>query len=204
MSSQTMVPAITSIPCGSTSSSSSCTSNAARTMLKALVLAVMTLQVSAWGSSSGDDGSVYDASIYGNALDRDWLYSGTGISMKFEGCIWGTVEDNEDSGCMEDSSEDGTTYWYQMANCRRAQAVYSIYAASSSHASCNGGNFKETVRVGEGQVSGWVDGLFCFSVFSHSLFFSSLKTVCYQRWTSRIHLLPCYLRQQQSLFQQRR
>jgi hypothetical protein len=60
--------------------------------------------------------------------------------------MWGYVEDNEDSGCMEDSSEDGTTYWYQMANCRRAQAVYTMYASSSSSsASCNSNNFKESV-----------------------------------------------------------
>ena len=50
---------------------------------------------------------------------------------------------------MEDSSEDGTSYWYQMANCRRAQAVFSVYASSSSHASCNNANFKETVSFYE-------------------------------------------------------
>jgi len=115
-------------------------------LLKVIIISCLALQVSAsWGSGSSSS-SEYDASIYGNALERDWLYSGTGISMKLEGCMWGYVEDNEDSGCMEDSSEDGTTYWYQMANCRRAQAVYSVYASSSSHASCNSGNFKETVR----------------------------------------------------------
>jgi hypothetical protein len=60
--------------------------------------------------------------------------------------MWGYVEDNEESGCMEDGSEDGTTYWYQMANCRRAQAVFSLYATDSgSSASCSNGNFKESV-----------------------------------------------------------
>ena len=60
--------------------------------------------------------------------------------------MWGYVEDSEESGCMENGSEDGTTYWYQMANCRRAQAVFSLYSTdSSSSASCSSSNFKESV-----------------------------------------------------------
>ena len=95
--------------------------------------------VSAWGSDE-------DTAVYGNSLSRDWLYNSKVISMELEGCMWGYVEDNEESGCMEDGSEDGTTYWYQMANCRRAQAVFSLYATDSgSSASCSNGNFKESV-----------------------------------------------------------
>lgn len=81
--------------------------------------------------------------MYGNALNRDWLYDGSKISLELEGCMWGYVEDNEDSGCIEDSSEDGTTYWYQMANCRRAQAVYNLYSGGS----CSSGNFAESVST---------------------------------------------------------
>ena len=92
----------------------------------------------AWGSSSNE----VDASVYGNALNRDWLYDGSTISLKLEGCMWGYVEDNEESGCLEDSSEDGTTYWYQMANCRRAQAVYSLYTGSGC-----GSGFVESVST---------------------------------------------------------
>jgi hypothetical protein len=62
-----------------------------------------------------------------------------------EGCSWGYVGDNDGAGCMENSSQDGTTYWYQMANCRRAQAVFSLYATSSGSAGCNKNNFKESV-----------------------------------------------------------
>jgi len=103
-----------------------------------IVSLLLVLQVSAWGSDE-------DTSIYGNSLSRDWLYNSNAISMQLEGCMWGYVEDNEDSGCMEDSSEDGTTYWYQMANCRRAQAVFSLFATDSGSASCNSGHFKESV-----------------------------------------------------------
>ena len=96
-------------------------------------------RVSAWGSDE-------DTAVYGNSLSRDWLYNSKVISMELEGCMWGYVEDNEESGCMEDGSEDGTTYWYQMANCRRAQAVFSLYATDSgSSASCSNGTFKESV-----------------------------------------------------------
>jgi hypothetical protein len=106
-------------------------------LLMVTIVSLLTMQVAAWGS----DGSGSDTSIYGNALSRDWLYDGSSVSLKLEGCMWGAVSDNEESGCMEDSSEDGTSYWYQMANCRRAQAVYSMYASSS----CGSSSFQESV-----------------------------------------------------------
>ena len=101
----------------------------------------------AWGNSGSSSYSV-DPEVYGHSLTRDWLYDASAISLKLEGCVWGYVEDNEDSGCLEDSSEDGTYYWYQMSNCRRAQAVVSVYATGSGgYASCNSGNFKESVSA---------------------------------------------------------
>lgn len=102
-------------------------------------------QAWAWGGSNSGSDSSTTSSVFGNSLGRDWLSDSKGISIKLEGCLWGYVEDNESAYCMEDSSEDGTTYWYQMANCRRAQAVFSVYAnPSSSNAACNAGNFKES------------------------------------------------------------
>ena len=109
-----------------------------------VIFSLSMRQAAAWGNNNNDNSE--DLSMYGNALNRDWLYDSTSISLKLEGCMWGYVEDNEDSGCMEDSSEDGTSYWYQMANCRRAQAVFSVYASSSSNTGCNKNTFKETVR----------------------------------------------------------
>jgi hypothetical protein len=129
-------------------SSSSSSGMRLNSMLKLILLSALAVQASAWGSSSSD--SDYDVSMYGNSISRDWLYdSSGGMSIQLEGCVWGYVGDSEDSGCLEDSSEDGTESWYQMANCRRAQAVYSVYASTSSHASCNSGNFKETVSFFE-------------------------------------------------------
>jgi hypothetical protein len=111
-------------------------------------------KVSAWGNSNSNG---YDTFIYGNALDRDWVYNSAGINIQVEGCLWAYWQnadgegggEDEESGCLEQSSEDGTTYWYQMSNCRRAQVVFSLYASdSSSSPSCNSGNFKETVSFG--------------------------------------------------------
>lgn len=115
-------------------------------MLKALFLSTVIARATAWGGSS-NSGTEY--SIYGNSLERDWMYDAKGISIKVEGCLWAYWQDKdeEESGCLEESSEDGTTYWYQMSNCRRAQVVWSVYASdSSSSPSCNSGNHKETVR----------------------------------------------------------
>jgi len=106
------------------------------TVLRLTVLSLCAIRAAAWGSSSSNE----DASVYGNALNRDWLYDGSTISLKLEGCIYSVSEDNEDLGCLEDSSEDGTTYWYQMANCRRAQAVFNLYTGSGC-----GGGFQESV-----------------------------------------------------------
>jgi hypothetical protein len=80
------------------------------------------------------------------SMQRDWLYESNVVNLKLEGCVWGYVDgdEREDMGCMDDSSEDGTTYWYMMANCRRAQVAYSLHAASSG-TNCKNGNWKETV-----------------------------------------------------------
>ena len=96
-----------------------------------------------WMSGSDD----LDVSIYGNAMNRAWLYESKSIAMEVQGCIWGYVSDNEEAGCMEDESEDGTTYWYQMANCRRAQVAYSLHASSSGSGTCSSSNFVESVRT---------------------------------------------------------
>lgn len=114
-------------------------------ILKLAVLSLCTVHAAAWGSSSSS--SEVNSAVYGSALDRDWLYDGSALSLKLEGCVWGYVDDSENAGCMAQSSEDGTTYWYQMANCRRAQAVFSVYASSGNNAACNSGNFKESVCI---------------------------------------------------------
>jgi hypothetical protein len=85
-----------------------------------------------------------DPTVYGMSLQRDWLDGAAStVAMKYEGCVWGYAGDRENMGCMADESGDGTTYWYMMANCRRAQVAYSVYASSGS-TSCNKKDFKET------------------------------------------------------------
>lgn len=118
--------------------------NKDRPLLRASLLALLYA-----GSVSGTwMGSNSDTvlSNFGNTLNRDWLYDSTSLSIQVDGCIWGYVSDNEDAYCMEDRSSDGTTYWYQMANCRRAQVAFSMYGSSSSSTSCTTTNFKESVR----------------------------------------------------------
>lgn len=103
----------------------------------------LQLQQRAMASSSSN---TFDASIYGMNMQRDWLYENTVINLKYEGCVWGNVNSDmrENLACMDDESEDGTTYWYMMANCRRAQVAYSLYAASSG-TSCKSSQWKESL-----------------------------------------------------------
>lgn len=122
----------------------SAVANEYSSVLKAVLLSSVIARTAAWGSSS----SSVDYGLYGNSLERSWMYDAKGISIKVEGCLWAYWQDKDEdeSGCLEESSEDGTTYWYQMSNCRRAQVVWSVYASdSSSSPSCNSGNFKESV-----------------------------------------------------------
>ncbi len=97
---------------------------------------------------AGSSSSKVDYSIYGMSMQRDWMYDSKSISIKFLGCVWGYVDaDNgENMGCMPNDSEDGTTSWYQMANCRRAQVAYGMYASSGS-TNCKNGDFKESVSI---------------------------------------------------------
>lgn len=106
----------------------------------------LTIQTAAWGNSNGEQttGMFYPNESY------DWMYSSSNIGMQVEGCVWATTDDNEDVGCMEDESGDGTTYWYQMAMCRRAQVAYSVYATSSGSASCSSSTFKGTFVTQDG------------------------------------------------------
>jgi hypothetical protein len=95
---------------------------------------------------NSNSNSAIDYSIYGMSMQRDWLYNSNHVSMKYLGCVWGYVDaDNgENLGCMPNESEDGTTSWYQMANCRRAQVAYGMYASSGS-TNCKNKDFKESV-----------------------------------------------------------
>jgi hypothetical protein len=110
-----------------------------------LLLLNNILQVQAWGNSgnSDNDGSY---SIYGNGYTRDWLYDGSTLSFEVLGCVWGMVYDSEEAGCLEDESEDGTYNWYMMANCRRPQVAYSVYASDSGSSSCGSSTFVGSVR----------------------------------------------------------
>lgn len=108
-----------------------------------LVCLYQSNNVQGWGND--DDSQSSTNMLYGDTLNRDWLYNSNSISLQLEGCVWGYASDHDDADCMENGSQDGTTYWYQMANCRRAQAVYRMYATSSGSASCTTSNFKESV-----------------------------------------------------------
>ena len=112
-------------------------------LLFSAVLLLLIGDADCWGGN-GNSAAV-DDSAYGNTFVRDWLYDSKSLSISVEGCAWGYVEDSEAVGCMQDESEDGTTNWYMMANCRRPQVVFSVYASNSGSTSCNNNNFVGSV-----------------------------------------------------------
>lgn len=112
-----------------------------------LIALFIQLPVRIFADWSGNSDSDVDLSMYGISMSRDWLYSSTSIAIKYEGCVMGYVDDRENMGCMDDESEDGTSSWYMMANCRRAQVAYSVYATDSGTTSCSTAHFKESLMT---------------------------------------------------------
>ena len=69
------------------------------------------------------------------------------MKMSIHGCVYAQVNDLDDLSCLEKGSEDGTSYWYQMVNCRRAQVAYTIYANDGGNAQCKKDDYIETVSI---------------------------------------------------------
>jgi hypothetical protein len=117
--------------------------------MKSLLSLVLFVQLT--GEALAGSSNYYDSSVFGMSMQRDWMYESGSINMKYEGCVWGYVSDRENMGCMADESGDGTTYWYMMANCRRAQVAYSLYASSNTGGtSCKGGTWQESFVTKDG------------------------------------------------------
>jgi hypothetical protein len=128
--------------------SRSCGSSTAVLLSAFLVLLSPQILVRAWGSSSSSTYSESDYGRYGNGFTREWLYDGSSLSFEVLGCVWGMVDDSEEVGCLQDGSEDGTTNWYMMANCRRPQVAYSVFSSSRSGSSgCNSDSFVGSVCI---------------------------------------------------------
>lgn len=115
-----------------------------------LALALLCqLQIAAGGWGGGNDDGI--PAFYSAAERRsEWMESASKLNIDVIGCAWGNVEGGEDAAddfaCRENESEDGTYYWYQMANCRRAQVVYNIYDGGS----CSATTFKESYMTKTG------------------------------------------------------
>ena len=133
--------------------------------------------ITAWGTSNQQTET--EAIFYQHG-QNEWISSSSNIAMKVEGCVIAATDDNEDVGCMEDESGDGTTYWYQMAGCRRAQVAYSVYATDSGSASCSSAHFKGTVSlllvvycgvVFRCYLGGWLVGIKLWEIIYMSLKF---------------------------------
>mmetsp|Transcript_12406 Transcript_12406/g.16295 ORF Transcript_12406/g.16295 Transcript_12406/m.16295 type:complete len:386 (+) Transcript_12406:282-1439(+) len=123
---------------------------------------LLSVASAGWGTS--DSAS---SAIFGNALNRDWLYDAKGISIEVHGCLNSFMNDQDgDGGCMQQSSEDGTDVWYQMSNCRRAQVAWSVYASDSSGSpSCNSNTFKESF-VTKSSVNDFIDYISNYYTFA--------------------------------------
>ncbi|KAL7497012.1 hypothetical protein ACHAWT_005133 [Skeletonema menzelii] len=104
------------------------------------VAATQLTQAAAWGNNKS--GQAGDDMFYSNSLN-EWSQSNH-IAMEVVGCSFADSDYSEDVGCRGDDSGDGTQYWYQMANCKRAQVAYNVYASSSGKTSCGTGDYVGT------------------------------------------------------------
>lgn len=101
-----------------------------------------------------DDYTNDDMGIFESSRRSVWLYSSLALSIEYHGCTWSYTASTDDAGCLEASSEDGTTSWYLMSNCRRTQAVYSVYSVDDGYsASCNKNTYQGTFITKTGMYS---------------------------------------------------
>uniref|UniRef100_A0A7S0PWC7 Uncharacterized protein n=2 Tax=Asterionellopsis glacialis TaxID=33640 RepID=A0A7S0PWC7_9STRA len=127
------------------------------TVGSAIIVGILTslTPAQAWGGND-ETSNMY---AYGNSFSQDYIYDSKSISLKLGGCVYspisgragGDKDGDYGNGCMGDESEDGTSVWYQMSNCMRANAAFSFYSSDSSNkASCSSGTFQESLITTNG------------------------------------------------------
>lgn len=115
-------------------------------MLLALPMLFGVFNLAQASQYNNDDYTNDDMGIFESSRRSVWLYSSTAMAIEYHGCTWAYTDSTDDAGCLEASSEDGTTSWYLMSNCRRTQAVYSVYSVEDSNSlSCNKNTYQGTV-----------------------------------------------------------
>ena len=121
------------------------TSAAAALALSLAVLSTAPTPAEAWGASSSSSMEYFSTS-----QRRDYLYNSKKINIEYVGCavgytrVNGDKDEESESGCLENSSEDGLSYWFMMSNCKRAQVVFNVFA-SNGVGGCSEGTFQESV-----------------------------------------------------------
>mmetsp|Transcript_5966 Transcript_5966/g.12984 ORF Transcript_5966/g.12984 Transcript_5966/m.12984 type:complete len:384 (-) Transcript_5966:288-1439(-) len=118
---------------------------AAAALLSLAVLSGAPTPAEAWGSSSSSNMEYYSTS-----QRRSYLYESSKINIEYVGCAVGYTRVNGDEGgggdedgggCLENSSEDGLSYWFMMSNCKRAQVVFNVFSGGG----CSESTFQESV-----------------------------------------------------------
>ena len=107
------------------------------------VAATQLNQAMAWGNKNKQEHG--DDQFYSNSVN-EWSQA-SHIAIEVIGCSFADSDFSEDVGCRGDDSGDGTQYWYQMANCKRAQVAYNVYASYSGKTGCGNGDYVGTVSA---------------------------------------------------------
>ena len=93
----------------------------------------------------------YSDGLYSQSHRKYWIETKKNLRIHYQGCRWAYTSSGN-QGCREDESEDGTEYWYQMANCRRAQVVFSLYGSNGHTEQCHKKSFLDTFASQNGLV----------------------------------------------------
>lgn len=122
-----------------------------------LVVATLTIFLSHCVNTALSNDDAYtndDGGMFSSSRKNKWMYSSTAMAIEYHGCAWTYSDNTDDAGCLGADSEDGVTSWYLMSNCRRTQAVYSVYSVEDSTSiSCGKSNYVGTFVTTIGMYS---------------------------------------------------
>lgn len=110
--------------------------------LSSILLASQPIVTTAWFWQTGswkytnDIEKLGETAWYYQEDKEDFLSNKAQLQFEYHGCKYSYANNDNYKVCPEESSEDGTYYWYKYSNCRQSNVAFSLYGGDSS-SSCS-------------------------------------------------------------------